>query len=51
MSLTSEENDFRCVLSAMIASLGKTCNERDLRRVYQEEEGSNVDITVRKVEH
>lgn len=49
MAVNQIENEFKSILSAIMASLGKVCFERDLIRVYREEEGHDIKFMIHKV--
>lgn len=42
-------NDFKNVVSAILSSLGRVSSDRELRRVFREAEGENINLVLEKV--
>ncbi|KAG5680824.1 hypothetical protein PVAND_010307 [Polypedilum vanderplanki] len=46
---SQEEKEFKDIVSALLCSLGKRSTERELRKVYREQEGQNINNVLEKL--
>lgn len=47
--MEKEKESFRKVISGLLQSLPRICNERDVRKAYREQENHNINIMIDKV--
>lgn len=48
---SEEEKEFKNIISALLCSLGKRSTERELRKIYREQEGQNINNALEKVKN
>jgi uncharacterized protein YktA (UPF0223 family) len=45
----AEEKEFKDVVNALLCSLGRRSTEKQLKKAYREQEGTNINNVVEKV--